>query len=51
MKEEATVSIEQPKKSFGNGRRRRTPELTATESEQRRQKLQRGLLAVKAVEK
>ena len=45
------ASIEQLKNSFGCDRRRRTPELTAAEREQRRQKLQRDLLATKAIEK
>lgn len=45
-KEETTASIEQLKRSFGTGRgRRRTPELTAAERENRRQEQKRALLA------
>jgi len=46
MKEETIASIEQLKKSFGSGPRRRTPELTAAERERRRQEQLRALLAM-----
>ena len=46
MKEETIASIEQLKRSLGRGPRRRTPELTAAEREQRRQEQKRALLAM-----
>lgn len=47
-REDTLRRIEQLKKSFGSGARRRTPELTAAEREQRRQAQRRALLADEA---
>lgn len=47
-KEETIVSIEQLKRKFGRDGRRKTPELTAEEREQRRQANKRALLAIGA---
>ena len=44
-KEETIASIVQLTRNFGRGRRRRTPELTPAEREQRRQEQRRALLA------
>lgn len=49
-REEAIASIEQLKRSFGRGRRR-TPELTPAECEQRRQEQKRALLEGVAAER
>ena len=49
-REDTLKRIEQLKKSFGSGGRRK-PELTAAEREQRRQKFIKDLLAVEAAEK
>ncbi len=48
-KNENIASIEQLKKTFGYGARRRTTELTSAERERRRQEQQRALQAIKAV--
>ncbi|MFC1781111.1 hypothetical protein ACFLZ8_02470 [Planctomycetota bacterium] len=50
-KEETITSIEQLKNSFGYSARRRTTGLSSAEWEQRRQKQQKELLAVKTAEK
>ena len=47
-REDTLKRIEQLKKSFGSGRGRRTPELTAAEREQRRQAKRWALLADEA---
>ncbi|MHC4426744.1 MAG: hypothetical protein ACYSYV_11710 [Planctomycetota bacterium] len=50
-KEETNASIEQLKRSFGRGTRRRTPELTAAERQQRAQQQRRALLEGVAADK
>jgi len=47
-KNEYVSQVEQLEKSFGSGARRRSPELTAAEREQRRQAQKRALLATGA---